>query len=436
MKKNTKEPLIILFLLLSSTLLQSEPTWQNLQDNLGYIQKYKDIAVREMHRTGIPASIKLAQGILESAAGKSELAQKANNHFGIKCGGDWKGDTFKKKDDDFKNGVRIESCFRVYKNPEESFVAHSNFLTNPSKKSRYGFLFDYKKTDYKKWAKGLKKAGYATNPKYPKLLINLIEDYEFHQFDKIELDELEKTDENLPVTPVIIADNQDANSEIEGDPVRPPVSDKPIQRPSNEPTKAKEKEKEKEKPKENPLRKPPQKPTKTSEYGTFSINSVEAVLVQKGDTPQSLAKRYKIKMSKIVKYNELQPPYDLKEGTYIYLQPKRNIYQGKENYHIVKNNETMHDISQRYGLRLSRILKRNQIEAGQEPLNEERIILRGKRFSPPKLRTELVAQQDDKKEKVDSKATKPAAEDKPTDEKPLAKAKTFCKKIIGRTQNR
>ena len=146
-----------------------------------YIEKYASLAVKQMHQYKIPASITLAQGILESNNGNSRLAVKANNHFGIKCHG-WEG----KKifaDDDKKN-----ECFRNYKNVLESFVDHSLFL---NKYSRYEFLFNYKITDYKSWAKGLKKAGYATNSKYPELLIKIIEENKLYQFDK------EKIDENL-----------------------------------------------------------------------------------------------------------------------------------------------------------------------------------------------------------------------------------------------
>lgn len=138
---------------------------------VAYVEKYKHIAVTESKRTGIPASIKLAQGILESGYGSSQLAQKANNHFGIKCGGNWKGKTMKYKG----------SCYRVFKNGADAYKEHSNFLVNGS---RYDFLFKLKRTDYKGWAKGLKKAGYATNPKYPAKVMELIERYKLYNYDK------------------------------------------------------------------------------------------------------------------------------------------------------------------------------------------------------------------------------------------------------------
>lgn len=138
-----------------------------------YIEQFKNIAIQEMNANGIPASITLAQGLLESGNGKSELAVQANNHFGIKCAGDWTGKSIL-KDDDTKN-----ECFRVYKTAEESYKDHSEFL----KRKRYASLFQLDKNDYKSWAKGLKEAGYATNPKYPDLLIGLIERYQLNRFD-------------------------------------------------------------------------------------------------------------------------------------------------------------------------------------------------------------------------------------------------------------
>lgn len=140
-----------------------------------YIKKYRDVAVEEMKRYHIPASITLAQGLLESGAGYGTLARKSNNHFGIKCGSDWRGKTVK-HDDDARN-----ECFRVYKDPKDSYRDHSKFLAG---KQRYAFLFDLKITDYKGWARGLKKAGYATNPRYAHQLIDIIERYDLDKYDK------------------------------------------------------------------------------------------------------------------------------------------------------------------------------------------------------------------------------------------------------------
>lgn len=143
---------------------------------LSYIDAFKAIAIEEMNKYGIPASITLAQGILESGSGSSDLAKYANNHFGIKCTSDWKGKAYYKDDD------QRDDCFRVYKDPRESYKDHSDFL----KRKRYAGLFELDKNDYRNWAIGLKNAGYATNPKYPELLINIIEKYQLYQYDQSE----------------------------------------------------------------------------------------------------------------------------------------------------------------------------------------------------------------------------------------------------------
>jgi flagellum-specific peptidoglycan hydrolase FlgJ len=147
-----------------------------------YILRFRDIAMSEMNRNGIPASITLAQGLLESANGNSSLAREANNHFGIKCNTDWKGPSVLKDDD------AAGECFRMYKDPEESYKDHSEFL----KRARYAFLFQLDRNDYQGWARGLKQAGYATNPKYAELLITLIERYDLTQYDRGEVNLLAK----------------------------------------------------------------------------------------------------------------------------------------------------------------------------------------------------------------------------------------------------
>lgn len=154
----------------------SNTTLVNKYSGEAYINRYKAIAITEMNKSGIPASITLAQGLLESGNGNSSLAREANNHFGIKCNSDWKGPTTLRDDD------KIDDCFRVYNNPEESFRDHTEFV----KRKRYAFLFELDKDDYKGWARGLKQAGYATNPRYPELLISLVERYGLDQYDRKE----------------------------------------------------------------------------------------------------------------------------------------------------------------------------------------------------------------------------------------------------------
>ena len=167
-----KWSLLLAFFLPLGHVLQAQSRSKQYEE---YIKKYRDIAVEEMERYHIPASITLAQGLLESGAGQGTLARKSNNHFGIKCGGDWRGKSVK-HDDDARN-----ECFRVYKNAADSYRDHSKFLAG---RPRYASLFKLDMTDYKGWAHGLKKAGYATNPRYAYQLIDIIERYDLYKYDK------------------------------------------------------------------------------------------------------------------------------------------------------------------------------------------------------------------------------------------------------------
>lgn len=171
---------LILILLLSSLTLNT----YNAEEvrRLDYINQYKDLAIAEMYRSGIPASITLAQALHESNAGASPLAKNANNHFGIKCKTYWKGQTYMHFDDDYnKKGELVQSCFRAYDTVIESYVDRSNFLRSSE---RYNALFALDKNDYNAWAKGLKECGYATDPRYSDILIRLIKKYNLEEFDK------------------------------------------------------------------------------------------------------------------------------------------------------------------------------------------------------------------------------------------------------------
>lgn len=308
--------LLILMLLAASAVRAQE------SENLQYIERYKEIAISEMERAGIPASIKLAQGILESNAGQSWLARHANNHFGIKCGNDWDGKKVYKKDDDYdEEGKLIESCFRSYKNPEASFIAHSEFLRDPKKQYRYGFLFRIEPTDYKAWAEGLRTAGYATSANYHHKLIDIIERYELYRFDQ--MSSLE-----------IIADSGVAN-EGEDAIVRPGLE--------------------------------------------FENNDVRYVLAKAEETPEEISTRASVRLSEILHYNEgLKDRNEkLAEGTVVYLQPKRNSFRGKRTWHYVKEGEDMYGISQIYGVKLDKLYKRNKMADGTQPAIGERVKLRG-----------------------------------------------------------
>lgn len=184
-------PLLLLLLVCGAFVRSDSNEYLELQKT--YIDLYKDIAISEMHRSGIPASIKLAQGLLESQAGKSQLAQNANNHFGIKCKSTWSGPSFYKKDDDFdKQGRLMESCFRAYDFAEQSYRDHSDFLVH---RERYSDLFAYGRQDYVNWAIGLSRCGYATDKKYAQKVIETIEKHDLHQYDLVEMPIREKATE-------------------------------------------------------------------------------------------------------------------------------------------------------------------------------------------------------------------------------------------------
>jgi LysM repeat protein len=186
-----------------------ENTLTNKYSTNDYIERFKEIAVEEMNKNGIPASITLAQGLLESGNGNSTLARDANNHFGIKCNIDWKGKTILQDDD------QKDDCFRVYNNPEESYKDHSEFL----KRKRYASLFELDRNDYKGWAYGLKQAGYATNPKYPELLIGLIERYGLDRFDREETVIAKIKREDRVLTEIAQEIPQEGSKEAEKPPV-------------------------------------------------------------------------------------------------------------------------------------------------------------------------------------------------------------------------
>ena len=302
-------------------------------DFIDYIDKYKKIAVKEMDRAGIPASIKLAQALLESNAGKSDLARKANNHFGIKCGSDWKGKSYDKEDDDYDEfGNLQKSCFRKYKSVEDSYIAHSEFLRDPRKANRYGFLFRLKATDYKRWAYGLRTSGYATGANYDEKLIRIIETYKLYEFDRL-------SDENFP----------------EGRPEKPEDA--------------------------------------IAGLDLRRINDVKVVFAKNKITVQDISLKTGIGLSRLERYNEKLPaPNDsLVDDTRIFLQPKRCRYRGKRKWHYVREGETLFDISQLYALKLSRLQKRNRVPDNAEPQADERIKIKGckvKESDRPRLLSE------------------------------------------------
>lgn len=269
-----------------------------------YFDTYKALAIREMSIYGIPASITLAQGVLESAAGQSRLATMANNHFGIKCH-DWTGRTIYHDDD--LNG----ECFRAYDSVLESYEDHSRFLAG---RQRYRSLFELDRLDYKGWAYGLKRAGYATNPNYAYKLIEIIELYKLYEYDREEYNPKQEYQMPLPAT-------------------KPAVKvEKDIQKVPN------------------------------GAHQVFMYNNLIFIIAQNGDTFKRIAQKVNINPNKLAAYNERQVDDVIKKGEYIWLtkKAKRGSKDTKKKPHIVYAQESLYDISQRYGIRLKYLIKKNK----------------------------------------------------------------------------
>src|SRR5574344_298689 len=279
--------LMVITLMASTLFAQVDANYQ------AYIEQYKDLAITEQERHAIPASITMAQALLESSAGVSRLATIGNNHFGIKCGKDWTGDVMHHDDD------QLGECFRKYKKPIESFEDHSLFL----KRQRYAFLFQYDITDYKAWANGLSRAGYATDPTYPEKLIKIIETYDLAKLD----------------------------------------------------TKAKAVEPAEDTPNYEQL------------WGYIEIenNGVRCVRVITKDKLSNVAKAFKMSEKKLLYYNDLMANMDILEaGDYVYLWFKKNRADSRFEEHTVEAGESMHSISQLYGIKLKKLYKLNDLEYG------------------------------------------------------------------------
>ena len=304
---------VLVFLLLPLSLWAQRITPEE------YIQTYKDIAMREMRDHKIPASITLAQGLLESGAGNSALAREAKNHFGIKCHKGWTGKTYY-MDDDAK-----DECFRKYKNAEESFRDHSEFLRG---RSRYAALFDLEITDYRGWAKGLKAAGYATNPKYAQLLIDRIELYDLTKYDKIALG-LMADDNRLPdIAP------EDELLELAYSPTNRAAFELVDM-------------------------------TADKRF-IYENNGVRFVYAKEGETPEQLAKEFGVKFKKFCDCNLLRRPDEMvfHSGDVVYLAKLKNK-NWKAKKHTVEEGETLRDIGLRYAVKPNRILKMNGLKEGE-----------------------------------------------------------------------
>lgn len=276
-----------------------------------YIKKYSALAVEEMYRTGVPASITLAQGLLESGNGLSRLATDGNNHFGIKCHNTWKG--AKVYHDDDEKG----ECFRKYDSPEESFRDHSDFLRY---RDRYKFLFDLELTDYKGWAYGLRKAGYATDPKYPEKLIRLIEDHSLYIYDSQKPEQ--KTFHEEPVIPEPPAQIEQA---------------KPLTGRQREVF------------------------SFALSRQMYSQNGVPFVYATEGETYEDIARANRLFVKEILKFNDLKDPRELKAGEVVYLQKKKKRAQKGLDKYVSEGETGLWEISQRFAVRIDNICRLNGI---------------------------------------------------------------------------
>lgn len=309
-----------------------------------YISQYKDLAIAEMQRTGVPASIKLAQGINETLAGTSSLVMRSNNHFGIKCKSTWTGETVKHNDDE-----RGE-CFRKYTSPDESYKDHSNFLRG---NQRYAFLFDLDPADYAAWAWGLKKAGYATNPRYAMALIKTIEDYGLQHYSFIAMGRIPDKANELVMTENPPAENNGTavvNDVITSAAIQP---------------------------------EPPSPKTPAYPKGEFRINETKVIYAPKGTPYLVIAKEYDVDLAKIFEFNEIPRAEEVDRDRLVYLQRKRKT--GNNEFHTVQPGETLHDIAQAQAIRIESLQELNWLKQGEVPAVGEQLNLQKRSSTIPKL---------------------------------------------------
>lgn len=266
-----------------------------------YIEEYKDLAIREMKRMGVPAAITLAQGLLETQNGNSDLVKASNNHFGIKCKSTWNAETVNHDDD------ALGECFRKYKSAEDSYRDHSNFLRG---NSRYDFLFNLNPADYKAWAYGLRKAGYATNPRYPEILIKNIEDNNLEQYTMDAVADVPHFDaskyQDDPVNNVMVSSDSDVEQLMK-----------------------------------------------------LTINGLKALYVPGGTSLLAIATENNINLSKLLSINELDRDGIFNKGQYIFLEKKQK--EGNKLFCIAEPGETLHDIAQKNGVLLQSLYTFNQL---------------------------------------------------------------------------
>ncbi|MDF2934493.1 MAG: LysM peptidoglycan-binding protein [Chryseobacterium sp.] len=332
-----------LFLLISLLVLSkfSAQTWAT-EDQ--YIQKFAQYAVEEMEKYKIPASITLAQGLLETGGGQSRLAQEGKNHFGIKCKEDWTGKTMKHTDD------APNECFRVYDDPKQSYEDHSIFLAT---RKYYTNLFNLDMKDYKAWAHGLKKAGYATNPRYASILISKIEKYKLYEFDEVNSKEVLyavlRKYPDLKDDRTFMASLQPSKNQK-----KEPVTVKVPYKPTSYAQQQKRVERIK---------------SKAEILNSILIKShpnggLKYVVIPEDTNVQFIANKFKISDSKLIKWNDLQSDV-LKKDDIVFLESKNS--EGNTPTYKAEFGEDMHDIAQKFGVKLNKLYAKNRMDEGQKP---------------------------------------------------------------------
>lgn len=307
-----------------------------------YIQKFAKYAVEEMELYKIPASIKLAQGILETGGGQSRLAQEGKNHFGIKCKEDWTGRTMKHTDD------APNECFRVYDDPKQSYRDHSIFLAT---RKYYTGLFKLDPKDYRAWAYGLKKAGYATNPQYAQILISRIEKYRLYEFDQLSSNAVEG--KLLAMYPGYKSDEIIVKTTPKEQPNEPFVYVEPT-----------------------PKQLSKQEILMAIKILSHPNDGLKYIVVPDNIDLESVAGRLNMTQTKLVKYNELQNN-NLKKNQILFLEKKNR--SGNQEYYKAKAGEKMYDIAQKFAIRLNKLYSKNRMEIGEEPTEGQLIYLQSKK---------------------------------------------------------
>ncbi|MEI6184417.1 MAG: glucosaminidase domain-containing protein [Bacteroidota bacterium] len=352
-------------MLLSSILITVCAFAQPTEKGTNYMNAYKDIAINEMIRTGVPASITIAQGMLESLYGESDLAAKSNNHFGIKCKSEWTGDKVY-HDDDSKG-----ECFRVYKTAADSYKDHSDFLKN---RPYYTSLFQLDPLDYEGWARGLKKCGYATETNYPLLLIKIINDYNLNQLSLVAM---KMKHESVSDTSALSLDNNPAYlKEISKDTVTAPKA--VVTKVNNNEQEVDSTEEiivQKELKKDSTI-KPAMVEKKKSIYpdSIFTINHSKVIFASAGTSLLSIATKYNISFDKLLDFNDLEEVDILTTDHLVFLE--RKLKKGATDFHLATSEETLYDICQKEGVTMKSLLEYNNFTKTTQPKSGQKILLR------------------------------------------------------------